>query len=70
MSFLAVFVLSVALMAYFFFSQPIMMLFDGHRGEAAKFFLQTVGIFAGATALLIFTAVVVGSIGIDLTNLQ
>jgi hypothetical protein len=34
-------------MAYLFFYQPVLMLLDGKRAEAAKLFLGTVAIFAG-----------------------
>jgi len=55
---LSALVLSVALMAYLFFYQPVVMLLDGHREKAVKLFLQTVGIFAVAIVVLLFTALV------------
>ena len=64
MGFLATFVLSAALMGYFFLYQPLLMLLDGQREKGVKLFLRTVGIFAVATALLILIALVVGSVGI------
>lgn len=70
MGVLATLVLSVALMAYLFFYQPALMLLDGEREKAVKLFLQTVAIFAAATVLVILVALVVGSIGIDVTKLQ
>ncbi len=42
-------VLSVALMAYLFFYQPVLMIVDGKRAEAAKLLLQTIAIFAALT---------------------
>ncbi|OHA17737.1 MAG: hypothetical protein A2664_03950 [Candidatus Taylorbacteria bacterium RIFCSPHIGHO2_01_FULL_46_22b] len=65
MSFLAVFVLSVALMAYLFFYQPVIMFLDGHREEGVKLFLKTVGAFAVATVLVIAMALAAGSMGIE-----
>ena len=56
---LAVFVLSAAVMAYLFFYQPVLMLLDGKRDKAVKLFLQTVGIFAVATAALMVVSVIV-----------
>ena len=53
---LSVLVLSVALMAYLFFYQPVIMLLDGKRKEAASLFLQTIGIFAiGTVVILVIT---------------
>lgn len=58
---LSVLVLSVALMAFLFFYQPVILLLDGHRQKAVKLFLQTVGIFAvGIVALLLAALVVNG----------
>ena len=57
---LGILVLSVALMGYLFFYQPVMMLLDGQREKAVKLFLHTVAAFAGATALVILTALAVG----------
>lgn len=64
MAFLAVFVLSAALMAYIFFYQPVIMFLDGKRDEGVKLFLHTVAIFAMGTALVLCTALVVGTLGI------
>lgn len=58
---LALLVLSVALMAYLFFYQPLILIIDGKRDEAVRLFLQTVGIFAAAiVALLLIFFVVRG----------
>ena len=48
---LALLVLSVAIMAFLFFYQPVLLLLDGKRPEAVKFFLTTVAIFAGLTII-------------------
>ncbi|MBI5004485.1 hypothetical protein HZC00_05330 [Candidatus Kaiserbacteria bacterium] len=56
---LSLLVLSVALMAFLFFYQPVLMLLEGKREEAVKLFLQTVGIFAAGIVLLLVTALVV-----------
>lgn len=47
---LSLLVLSVAFMAYTFFYQPVVMLLDGKRDEAAKLFIRTLAIFACGTA--------------------
>jgi len=63
MGFLAIFVLSAALMGYLFLYEPIIMILDGERQEGVRLFLQTVGVFAVATALLIIIALSVGTLG-------
>ncbi len=50
---LSIFVLSAAVMAYLFFYQPVLLLLDGQREKAVKLFLQTMGVFAAATAVLL-----------------
>jgi len=46
-------------MAYLFFYQPVLMLLDGKREEAAKLFLHTLAIFAcGTVAVLIISFIV------------
>jgi len=47
--FLSVFVLSAALMGYFFLYQPLRFLFENKPQEATKLFLMTVAVFAGIT---------------------
>jgi hypothetical protein len=59
MGMLALLVLSVAVMAYLFFYRPVMMLLDGEREKAVKLFLHTVGIFAGATAIVFLISIIV-----------
>ena len=59
MGMLSLLVLSVTVMAYLFFYQPIVMLLDGEREKAVTFFLKTVGIFAVATVLVFIVATLV-----------
>jgi hypothetical protein len=49
---LSLLVLSVSVMAFLFFYQPVVLLLDGKRDEALAFFLRTVGTFAAGTILL------------------
>ena len=56
---LSVLVLSVALMAYLFFYQPLVLLLDGKREKALTLFLNTVGIFALAIVTLLFVCIAV-----------
>ncbi len=49
---LSLFTLSAAVMAYLFLYQPLLLLLDGHKKQAATLFLRTVGAFAGITALV------------------
>ncbi len=44
--------LSVAVMACVFFYQPVQMYLDGHKAAAGKLLLQTIGCFAGITAVV------------------
>lgn len=48
---LSVLTLSVAVMAYLFFYQPIMLFIEGKKKLAVNHFLQTVVVFAALTAL-------------------
>ena len=48
---LSVLTLSVAVMSYLFFYQPIMLFIEGKKKLAVNHFLQTVVIFAALTAL-------------------
>jgi len=50
---LSLFVLSAAMMGYFFLYQPALLIFDGKQKEATKLFLSTVLIFACITIVLI-----------------
>ncbi len=58
MGMLALLVLSVALMAYLFFYQPVLMLIEGERTQAIKLFLHTVGVFAVATGLVLLISII------------
>ncbi len=49
-AFLSLFVLSAALMGYFFLYQPIRLFFEQKPQEATKLFLTTVLVFACITA--------------------
>ncbi len=41
--------LSVTVMAYLFFYQPLLMFIEGKKKEAINLFIKTVGIFAACT---------------------
>jgi len=49
---LSLFVLSAAMMGYFFVYYPLRLLIENKPKEATKFFLSTVAIFAFITGLL------------------
>jgi len=51
--FLSLFVLSAAMMGYFFVYQSVQLLIEGKKEEATKFFLTTVFAFAGITGAII-----------------
>ncbi len=42
-------VLSVAVMAFLFFYQPVALLIENRRAEAVSYFLKTLGVFAVLT---------------------
>ncbi len=48
---LSLLVLSVSVMAYLFFYKPVTLYVEGKKEEAVKFFLHTIGYFAGFVAL-------------------
>lgn len=48
---LSLLTLSVAVMAFLFFYQPLNLLIDGKKKEAVNLFVKTVGIFAALTAV-------------------
>ncbi len=56
---LSLLVLSVSVMAYVFFYQPVILLIDQKREQAVKLFLQTVGTFALALVIIIIISVIV-----------
>lgn len=58
---LSVLTLSVAVMAFLFFYQPLMLFIEGKKKEAVNLFVKTVGFFAAFTALtliLLFSGLV------------
>jgi hypothetical protein len=60
-AFLSLLTLSVIVMAYLFFYQPIQLFIEGKKKQAIQLFVHTAGIFAGITALiagLVFTGVI------------
>jgi hypothetical protein len=50
----SLFTLSAAVMGYIFFYQPLQLYLDGKKKDAVNLFLQTVAVFAGITALILF----------------
>jgi len=50
---LFVLTLSVAVMAYLFFYQPLLLFIDGKKKEAVNLFVKTVGIFAIFTTVIL-----------------
>lgn len=51
--FLSLLTLSVAMMGYLFFYQPLQLFVEGKKKEGLKLFIQTVGVFAGFTAIVL-----------------
>jgi hypothetical protein len=49
---LSLLTLSVAVMAYVFFYQPLQLFLDGKKKQAINLFLQTVAVFAGITVIV------------------
>jgi hypothetical protein len=50
---LSLLTISVAVMAYIFGYQPLVLFLDGKKKEAVSLFLKTVGIFGGITLLIV-----------------
>jgi len=50
---LFVLTLSVAVMAYLFFYQPLLLFIEGKKKEAVDLFVKTGGIFAAITAVVL-----------------
>lgn len=50
---LSLLTLSVAVMAFLFFYQPLLLFIDGKKKEAVSFFVKTVGIFALITIVAV-----------------
>lgn len=60
-AFLSLLTLSVVVMAYLFFYQPVQLFIEGKKKQAVQLFVHTAGIFAVITALiagLVFTGVI------------
>lgn len=51
--FLSLLTLSVAMMAYIFFVQPLKLFVEGQKKEAIDLFIQTVGAFAVLTTVVL-----------------
>lgn len=45
--------LSVAIMAFLFFYQPILLLIEGKKKEAVSLFVKTVGVFGAITVIVL-----------------
>lgn len=56
---LSLLVLSVAVMAYVFFYQPVVMLLRGEHSEAGTLFVRTIGFFAIGVACVFSIALIV-----------
>jgi len=59
--FLSLFTLSVSIMAFIFFYQPLQLLIKGKSKEAVRLFTQTVGVFAVITIIgliLLFSGII------------
>lgn len=52
---ISLFTLSAAVMGYLFLYQPIQLFLDGEKKSAVNLFLQTIGVFAGITAIILLT---------------
>lgn len=52
-TFLTVLTLSVTVMAFLFFYQPVLLFIEGKKKEAVNLFAKTVGIFAVFTILVL-----------------
>jgi len=58
---LSLLTLSVAVMAFLFFYQPLQLIIEGKKKEAVNLFVKTVGIFAAITAvalILLFSGLI------------
>ncbi len=54
---LSLFVFSAATMSYLFLYEPLCLLVDGKKQEAALFFIKTLAIFGVSALLLLFIGV-------------
>jgi hypothetical protein len=55
---LSLLTLSVAMMAYAFFYQPVLMYLDGHKTQAVQLGVRTIGAFAVITALFLLILII------------
>jgi hypothetical protein len=62
MAILSLFVLSVAMMGYFFVWGPLELVIEGKKEESVKYFFTTIGIFVGMAFLVILYYLVVNNI--------
>jgi len=62
MGMLSLLVFSVAIMAYLFFYQPLILMMENKHAEAAQFFLTTLGIFACIVAAFLAAGVIISFI--------
>lgn len=60
-AFLSLLTLSVAVMAYLFFYQPLQLFIDGKKKEAVSLLVQTIGAF-GAITLVVLSLLYIGVI--------
>jgi len=51
---LFVLTLSVAVIAFLFFYQPLLLFIEGKKKESVNLFVKTIGIFAAITAVILF----------------
>jgi len=51
--FISLLTLSVAVMAFLFFYQPLLLFIEGKKKDAVNLFVKTVGIFAAITAMFL-----------------
>ena len=59
--FLSILTLSVAVMAFLFFYQPLQLFIEGKKKDAVTLFIKTVGIFAALTtvfSILLFSGLI------------
>lgn len=52
-TFLSVLTLSVTVMGYLFFYQPLQLFMEGKKKEAVNLFVKTIGVFAAFTAVVL-----------------
>lgn len=50
---LSLLTLSAAIMAFLFFYQPLLLLLDGKKKQAVNLFMQTIGVFAVFTVVIL-----------------